>query len=58
MSLTRPFLLGAVFSRNALSFSGGYHIERGEMPLHGAVGINCKKGETTGNQGSGIKYMG
>ena len=23
-----------------------------------AVGINCKKGATTENQGSGIKYMG
>ena len=22
----------------------GYHMERGGMPLHDAVGINCKKG--------------
>ena len=28
------------------------------MPLHDAVGINCKKGAATENQGSGGKYMG
>ena len=28
------------------------------MPLHGAVGLNCKKGATTENQGLGVKYMG
>ena len=28
------------------------------MPLHDAVGINRKKGATTENQGSGVKYMG
>ena len=28
------------------------------MPLHDAFGINCKKGATTENQGSGVKYMG
>ena len=38
MSLTRPSLLDTVFS-------GGYHMERRGMPLHDAVGINCKKGE-------------
>ena len=27
------------------------------MQLHDAVGINCKKGATTENQGSGVKYM-
>ena len=27
----------------------------GGMPLHDAVGINCKKGATTENQGSGVK---
>ena len=31
--------------------------EEGGMPLHDAVGINCKKGATTENQGSGVKYM-
>ena len=47
MSFTRPFLLGGtVFFRTALPCSGGYHLEKGAMPLHEAVGINCKKGAT------------
>ena len=58
MSFTRPFLLGPVFFRTALPCCGGYHMERGWMPLHDAVGINCEKGATTENQGSGVKYMG
>ena len=58
MSFTRPFLIGAVFFRTALPCSGGYHMEKGEMPLHDAVGINRKKGVTTESQGSGVKYMG
>ena len=33
-------------------------MERGGMPLHDAVGINCKKGATTENQGSAVKYKG
>ena len=57
MSFTLPFLLGTVFFRTALPCSGGYHLERGGMPLNDAVGINCKKGATTENQGSGVKYM-
>ena len=28
------------------------------MPLHDAVGINCKKGATAEQQGAGVKYMG
>ena len=28
------------------------------MPLHDAVGINCKNGVIPENQGSGVKYMG
>ena len=28
------------------------------MPLHDAVGINCKKGVTTENQSTDVKYMG
>ena len=52
------FLLGPVFFRTTLPCSGGYHLERGGMPLHDAVGINCKKGTTTENQGAGVKYMG
>ena len=58
MIFTWPFLLGTVFFRTALPFSGGYHMERGGMMLHDAVGINCKKGATTENQGAGVKFMG
>ena len=57
MSLTRPSLLGTVFFRTALPCSGGYHVERGGMPLHDAVEINCKKGATTENQDEAVKYM-
>ena len=32
-------------------------MERGGMPLHDVVGINCKKSATTENQGSSVKYM-
>ena len=32
--------------------------ERGQMSLHDAVGVNCKKGTTTQNQGAGVKCMG
>ena len=58
MSFTPPSLLGPVFFRTALSCSGGCHMERGGMPLHGEVWINCNKGATTENQGSAVKYMG
>ena len=57
-SFTRPFLLGPVFFRTSLPCSGGYHLERGGMPLHDAVRINCKNGATTEKQGAGIKYLG
>ena len=53
-----PFLHGLVFFRIALPCSGGYHLEGGGMPLHDAIGINCKKGATTENQGADVKYMG
>ena len=46
MSFTPPFLLGPMFFRTTLPCSGGYHLERGGMPLHDAVVINCKKGGT------------
>ena len=49
MSSTRPFLRGIVFFRTALPCSGGYHMERGGIPLHDAVGIDCKRGATTEN---------
>ena len=39
------------FFRSALPCSGGYHLETGGMSLHDAVGINCKEGATTENQG-------
>ena len=58
MSFTWPFLLGPVFFRTVLPCSGGYHMEKGGMPLLDAVGINCEKGATTEIQGSGVKYMG
>ena len=28
------------------------------MLLHDAIGINCKKGTTTENQGADVKFMG
>ena len=52
-----PFLLGTVFIRTTLPCSGGYHMERGWMPLHDALDINCKNGTPTENQDSGNKYM-
>ena len=55
ISFTSPFLAGHVFFRTALPCSGGYHMERGGMPFHDAVGMNCKNGESTENQGSGVK---
>ena len=30
-----------------------YHLERGGVQLHDALGVNCKGGVTTENQGSG-----
>ena len=50
-SFMRPFLFGPLFFRTALPCSGGYHLERGGVPLHDAVGVNCQKGATTENQG-------
>ena len=46
------------YFRTALSCSGIYHLERGGMPLHDAVGINCKKGADTEYHGADVKYMG
>ena len=54
----RPFLLGPVSFGTTLPCSGGYHLERGEMPFHDAIGINSKNGATTENQGADVKYMG
>ena len=57
MSFTRPSLLGTVFFQTALLCSGGYHLESGGMPLHDAVGINCRKGATE-YQGADVQYVG
>ena len=57
MRVTRPFLLGPVLFRAALPCSGGYHLERGTMPLYDAIMINCKQGVTTENQSVDVKYM-
>ena len=38
--------------------SSGYHLARGGIPLHDAVGINCENGVTMENQGTGVKYWG
>ena len=40
-------MLDPVFFRTALPCSGGFYLERGGMPLHDAVGINCKNCATT-----------
>ena len=45
MSFTRLFLHGTVFYGTSLPCSGSYHMERGGMPLHDAVGVNCKKAQ-------------
>ena len=58
MSFTQPFLLGPELVRTIVPCSDGYHLERGGMPLHNAVVINFKKGATTENQGTDVKYMG
>ena len=39
-----------VFFRTAFPCSGGYHLERGVIPLHDVVGINCEKATPTENQ--------
>ena len=50
-------MTGPVFFGTALLCSGGYRLERGGMPLHD-VGVKCKKGATTENQGAGVECMG
>ena len=46
-----------VFFRTAHPYSDGYHLKREGMPLHDAVGINCKKGAATENQGASVKFV-
>ena len=55
---TGPFLPGPVFFPSIRPWSGGYHLQRGGMPLYDAVVINCENGATTENQGTGVKYVG
>ena len=57
MSFTRQFLRGPVLFRTALPWSDGYHLHRGGMPLYDAVGIKCKMGATTENQGTDIMSL-
>ena len=40
MSFTLPFLVGPVFFRTSLTCSGGYHMERGGMPLPTWCGLD------------------
>ena len=47
-----------MFFQTVLPCTGRYHLERGGMPLHDTVGINCEKVSTTENQVSDFKYMG
>ena len=56
--LHAAILPNPLFFRSALPFSGDYHPQRGGMPLHDPVAINCKKGSSTENQGPDVKYMG
>ena len=35
-----------------------YHLERGGMPLHDAVGVNRTRVVTTENHATGVWYMG
>ena len=51
-------MVGPVFFLAAIPCSGGYHLDRGGMPLHDAVGINNKKFPTTENQIPDVKYIG
>ena len=60
--LTLPFL-DLVYFRTTLRKEHildllDYHMDRGVMPLHDAVGVNCEKGATTENRGAGVGYMG
>ena len=57
MSFMQPNLLFPVLFQIALPCSGSYHMEWGRMPLHDAVGVNCKKDATTETQSGGVKYM-
>ena len=54
MSFKRPFLIGRVISDRPPVL---WWLSPGEgwMPLHDAVGINCKNGATTDYEGPDVK---
>ena len=52
------FAWPCVFSDRPPGVLVDYHLERDGMPLHDTVGINCNRGATTENRGSGALYMG
>ena len=58
MSFTWQSLLLLELFRTPVPCSGGYHLERGGMPLNDAVGIHSKQGATTENRCTDVKYMG
>ena len=45
------------FFSDPLPSSGGYHLERGSIPIHDAFGVNCKKGAITKYQCADV-YVG
>ena len=58
MSFMWPLLFRPVFFQTALPCIFGYYLEKGVMPLDDVVMLNCKKGTTTENQDTDVKYMG
>ena len=50
------FYPSPLFFLTAFPCSGGYHLERGLIPLHDAVWINCEKDATTENEDADVKY--
>ena len=57
MSFTAIFAWNCVLSDHPPVLWWLSHGE-GRDAVHDAVRINCKKGATTENEGSGVKYMG
>ena len=58
IEFNEAIFLGPAFFRTTLPSFG--ELERAGMPLHDAVGVNCKakKGATIVNQRAGAMYMG
>ena len=57
MSFMQPLLLGPTFFRLLSCGLMDYHLESGVMPLHGVVGVNCKKDATTENDGTAVDIL-